>query len=203
MCVILYKPRNVAMPSEDLMYAAWQKNPHGAGTAVLRDGRVQIDKGFMDFGAFMDFVAEGVTRKDAACFHFRIATSGGINPGACHPFPVSTSVLDLKKLHCEAEVAFIHNGVISPGAPGLSDTMLYVKGRLADYIDHGVPARLRQRWIAVDTAGSRTLLFDARANRAYMTGSWYHDDATGLYYSNTFFMACREWTRSTRLAKGA
>lgn len=193
MCVIVYKPRRVAMPGERLLARCWAKNPHGAGVAVMRDGQVTIDKGFMEFGAFMDFVNEGVTRKDAACFHFRIATSGGINPGACHPFPVSHKVADLKQLHCQTPVAFIHNGVISAGTKSLSDTMLYVKGQLARYVEGELAPRTRQRMIAADTIGSRTLLFDARANRAYMTGAWHHDEASGLWFSNTLFMNRPVW----------
>lgn len=188
MCVIVYKPCRVAMPGERLLQAAWARNPHGAGLAVLHRGEVEIHKGYMDFDSFLDAARRHTRKADRVAYHFRFATSGGIRPGACHPFPVSASIDDLNALDISAPMAFIHNGVISSGTRDMSDTMLYVRHNLSAYCASGLPMRTVRELVAEDTFGSRTLVFDGISNRAHMTGGW-QQDGSGLFFSNMNFLS--------------
>lgn len=192
MCVIIYKPAHVALPTDSILKTCWDHNPDGAGLAIMGNDSVTIDKGFMDLSSFMDFVKTTVKPEYAVVYHFRIATSGGINPQACHPFPVSNKVKDLRALHINTDRAFIHNGVISQGSKDLSDTQLYIRDILSKYISKGLPTDTRQKRIADDTIGSRTVLMDAKAHDVFLTGNWLADKETGLMFSNDSYKE-RAW----------
>ena len=45
-------------------------------------------------------------------FHFRISTSGNIDKGNCHPYPVSSDTNKLRLVNCETNLAVAHNGII-------------------------------------------------------------------------------------------
>lgn len=75
-----------------------------------------IQKGFMTLEALLDALnAAAIQERDTVIYHFRIATSGGITPANCHPFPVSANVNDLKSLTIACKAAFVHNGVLGKG----------------------------------------------------------------------------------------
>lgn len=183
MCVVVYKPYNTDTPKESLLEECWEANPDGAGFMVLPENssKVYMQKGFMTFEGLMAALNDlNLKKTDIVAYHFRIATSGGINPSMCHPFPVSKAAEQMMILKGSAKRVFMHNGIIGPGKGNLSDTALYVLGDLSrkrKLADH-------QEEIARETTGSRTLTFDAEEG-ILMTGSWTQEN--GLYLSNTHF----------------
>ena len=133
MCVIAIKCKGVKMPDESTLKTMWTNNPHGAGLMYARDGRVYIEKGYMDWTSFFERVKTlGDVTDEAVIMHFRIATHGSVIPGNTHPFPVSRDVIALTKLRGSCKVGVAHNGIIpiEPRA-GISDTMEYIATRLA------------------------------------------------------------------------
>ncbi|CAK7067011.1 MAG: hypothetical protein DELT_01686 [Desulfovibrio sp.] len=184
MCIIAVKPYGKAPLPLATITACWNNNPDGAGFVIRRPEHdtVLIQKGFMTLDELTAALeASAIQDSDTVIYHFRIATSGGITPANCHPFPVSASVDDLKTLTIACKTAFVHNGILGKGRDDLSDTQLYVLNTLSRYgsIKRSLP-RIRK-----DTAGSRTAILNADG-QLWLTGRWIEKD--GYHYSNETYV---------------
>ena len=130
MCIIIAKPAGIPLPNIETLRTCWERNPHGAGYAVARDGAVHIHKGFMTWNDFATIDFDGLT--DYSCvFHFRFATHGSQSAGNCHPFPVTGN---LRRCYRKTDVAIAHNGVINHikiTKKDYSDTMSYIEKTIA------------------------------------------------------------------------
>ena len=177
MCVAIYKPKGVKCPSLDTLKKCWDANPDGAGFCVPSSDDVLINKGFMSWETFIDGFSPYLTYTGDMFIHFRIATHGGINPGNCHPFPVSTNVDDLKTMVCHSKYAIVHNGVfpITPRRNDISDTMEFVI-RLAETGNINSVGLL-------DGFIDPSKLAVMSSDGVKMLGNWTEID--GVYYSNT------------------
>lgn len=116
MCIVVYKPKDKKMPSEQTLRQCFNRNPDGAGYMFPEDNRVIIKKGYMNFKALYQAVMkdyERLGKKTPFVIHFRIQTQGGVNQECTHPFPLSKNMLDLKVLDSEARFGLAHNGIIS------------------------------------------------------------------------------------------
>jgi hypothetical protein len=122
-----------------------------------------------------------IQTQDTVIYHFRIATSGGISPENCHPFPISAKEEDLKSLTLSCKAAFVHNGILGKGSGELSDTQLYILNTLSRY------GNLKKKLprIARDTVGSRTAILQADG-QLWLTGTWIEED--GYHFSNKTFI---------------
>ena len=95
MCVAIYKPAKVKLPSFDVLRLCWETNPDGAGFAMPTQDNSEyafhLRTGFMTWEAFEKAVQDfKLSDCDGDLFlHFLIATHGGISPGNTHPFPVT------------------------------------------------------------------------------------------------------------------
>lgn len=187
MCVIIVKKAGMAMDSVtyETVQACWQANPHGAGFMYAREKKVHIFKGFMSLDALWGALAVAkVQASEPLAIHFRIATSGGVNKGMCHPFPL---VPDTKKLRSTAVVctaALAHNGVLGSGSETLSDTALAVRDMLHHnlFVD-GVRKNNKKVIDFIDyyTEGSRLVwLFGCGSMNFF--GQW--NEKNGLLFSN-------------------
>ena len=124
----------------------FQRNPHGAGYMVARDGRVEIHKGFMDLNDYLRAIrTEHFTAADSVVYHFRISTQAGVNPEMTHPFPLSNQPWRMRRLDECCRIGVAHNGVIrltsDPDNDRYSDTALFITQYLKRYIHHvgGLP----------------------------------------------------------------
>ena len=136
MCIIVYKPAGIELPSKDTLRECWDNNPHGAGLMWPDGERVNLQKGYMSWEEFetaLDDVTKGIdVTSTPMALHFRIATHGAIVPGCCHPFAVKDSFERMRQTKISAEVGFMHNGTLS----GLetddetSDSMAFAKSVL-------------------------------------------------------------------------
>ena len=195
MCVIVYKPEGVGMPSMETLADCWAANPDGAGFMFPEDGKVSIRKGFMRWTEFANALSEtmeGRKLSDApAAFHFRIATHGKVKPGCCHPFPVKADYSAMRKTETRADVGFMHNGVLRGLATSgsVSDSMAFAKNVLrplkslcGDFVCDkdvaGIVGNVAQ--------GSRFLLMDGAGNVAKV-GDW--AEREGLLFSNLNFLS--------------
>ena len=133
MCIIVFKPMGVTMPTKNTLRTCFERNPHGAGMMVARNGAVHISKGFMTYKEFAKELATmHVKTAEAAVFHFRIRTAGPIAPHNCHPFPVTGRAKDLKASRINAKLGMAHNGTVAIAPKGdMSDTMVFVKDILS------------------------------------------------------------------------
>lgn len=129
MCVAIYKPQNVDIPSLETFKKCWNTNPDGAGVMYENEPTAKycytIRKGFMQFSDFEKVYNELKNQKEKAMFfHFRIATHGGVTAGNTHPFPISQDIALLQHTHVVSNNVMIHNGVlpITPRLDTISDT---------------------------------------------------------------------------------
>ncbi len=195
MCIIAVKPQGCVPIPVTTLSVCWDNNPHGAGFVVHKPGRdtLLIQKGFMTLEALLDALnAAAIQERDTVIYHFRIATSGGITPANCHPFPVSVNVNDLKSLTIACKAAFVHNGVLGKGKKDLSDTQVYILKKLSRYSNlQGSISK-----IAKDTAGSRTAILNADG-QLWLTGKWVEKD--GYHFSNETYAYPDGWRLSDSL----
>lgn len=131
MCIIAVIPKMINI-KESVLENCFDANPDGAGIMYQREGKVMIDKGFMTWRSFIkawNKIPNDVDR----VIHFRIATSGKVEGGNCHPFPVSRDFNAMRKTKQYARMAVAHNGILSEYAPkegmkcNYSDTMNFIK----------------------------------------------------------------------------
>ena len=185
MCVAIYKPAKVKLPSLDILRQCWETNPDGAGFALptLDNPRhaFHIRKGFMTWEAFEKAVHDF---RLAECegdllLHFRIATHGGISPGNTHPFPVTEEIKYLKHTNILTNSVLIHNGVlpIKPGCDDISDTMELCR-RLSVFT-----GKLPEALKLLDgfIGGNKIALM--LPGKVHLAGRWTKID--GVYFSNT------------------
>lgn len=95
MCVIIYKPAGVDMPSFALLYKARSRNPHGCGLC----SPTVTYKG-LSFISFLKALKR-VPKEEPLLIHFRYATHGSVKRSNCHPFYDS-----------EIGTHFMHNGML-------------------------------------------------------------------------------------------
>lgn len=98
MCIAIYKPAGITLTREALLNS-FNSNRDGAGFAYVKDGEVNIQKGYFDFDRFW---TEFQPFQDLQCIiHFRVATHKAVNGRNCHPWRIND------------DTVFIHNGMIS------------------------------------------------------------------------------------------
>ena len=194
MCVIAYKPRNVAFPEERILQNCFENNPDGAGFMYPQGGKVHIRKGFETYKAFkaaLDRVVKVTGDKIPFVMHFRIATQG-FETGMTHPFPLTQSMSVMKKLRSKASIGIAHNGVLSltsDGAKDYSDTMKFI----ADYLTLIIrnyswhkderTVQLIERLIE----GSRLAIMDKNGFVKLLGKTWTEDKDTKCWFSNTSY----------------
>lgn len=115
MCIIVVKPENVVL-SNNMLENMWENNPHGAGFMWAHNGELYVQKGLMNFQAFLRNY--NLVKKQKLVIHFRWRSSGPINPNLTHPFFLNKNV------------AMVHNGTIKLKVPkNWSDSLV-----LANYL---------------------------------------------------------------------
>ena len=190
MCVIIVKKAGVSVDLLDygVLSACWDSNPHGAGIMYAREKKVHITKGLMTLEALIEAIKKAnIQEKEPLVVHFRVATSGGINKGMTHPFPLVPDVKKLRSTSLVCNAALAHNGVLGSGSYSLSDTALAVR----DLFHHelfldGVRKKTKKVLDFIDyyTEGSRLVwLFGCGSLNFF--GPWH--DRNGLLFSNMYW----------------
>ena len=189
MCIIAYKPLNVAFPEEYILHNCFDNNDDGAGFMYAFNGEVHIHKGYETFEKFMAALnkARAITGdKVPYVMHFRIATQG-YERTMTHPFPLSSKMENLKRLHYKCSIGVAHNGILditSDGAKTYSDTMKFI----TDYLSNIIQSydwhknKRTKKLIEYLIDGSRLAILDAHSHCELMGKGWESDK--GIYYSN-------------------
>ena len=189
MCIIAYKPLNVAFPEEYILHNCFDNNDDGAGFMYTFNGEVHIHKGYETFEKFMAALnkARAVTGdKVPYVMHFRIATQG-YEKTMTHPFPLSSKMENLKRLHYKCSIGVAHNGILditSDGAKTYSDTMKFITDYLSNIIQcyDWYKNKRTKKLIEYLIDGSRLAILDAHSHCELMGKGWEKDN--GIYYSN-------------------
>jgi hypothetical protein len=189
MCIIAYKPLNVAFPEEYILQNCFDNNDDGAGFMYTFNGEVHIHKGYETFEKFMAALnkARAITGdKVPYVMHFRIATQG-YERTMTHPFPLSSKMENLKRLHIKCSIGVAHNGILqitSDGAKTYSDTMKFITDYLSNIIQSydWYKNKRTKKLIEYLIDGSRLAILDAHSHCELMGKGWEKDN--GIFYSN-------------------
>lgn len=192
MCVIAYKPMNVAFPEESVLRNCFDNNPDGAGFMYAFNRKVIIRKGYTTFESFKQALnrARSVTGdKVPYVMHFRIATQG-YEKTMTHPFPLSSKMSNLKRTKTECNIGVAHNGIIqltSDGSKDYSDTMLFITDYLSLIIRN-------YSWYKDDRTvqlienlidSSRLAILDKNGHCKLIGQTW--EECDGVWYSNNSY----------------
>ena len=189
MCIIAYKPLNVAFPEEKILQNCFENNSDGAGFMYSYQGEVHIKKGYQTFKGFMNALnaSRAITGdKVPYVMHFRIATQG-YEKTMTHPFPLSSKMSNLKKLKVKCNIGIAHNGILditSDGSRQYSDTMKFITDYLSliirgyDWYKDKRTCQLIEKLIE----GSRLAILDKNDHCELMGKGW--EESDGVHYSN-------------------
>ena len=186
MCIILTCEPNVR-PDYELIETCFWNNPDGAGLMWVQDGRVQTSKGYTDEKDLWDMI-QYVPKTSRLVIHMRIATSGGINTGTCHPFPICSDLDLLHEADVECDAAIAHNGVIAgmktDKEKGISDTVEFVRSLVSPlYWTEGLTKSVRRR-IKNAAPGNRFAVM-TKDGKVYRLGSGWETVTKGIHASNS------------------
>lgn len=181
MCVAIYKPKRVNLPSLEILKQCWDANPDGAGFALLTGGEraIEIHKGYMTWKQFVAAYEKYRLAEFTGdmLLHFRIATHGGVSPGNTHPFSLTKDVKLLQHTNVRTNYALVHNGMLPIEPEGdISDTMEFCR-RLAPFYQN-IPAALE---LIEGMAGNNKIAVMTR-EKVHLFGAWETRD--GVYFSN-------------------
>ena len=196
MCIIAVKPIGEELMERRILENCFNYNNDGAGLMYNLDGKVYIEKGYMNFKNFYNRLLEldkKIGLKDRGLvLHFRISTSGGVSSQNCHPFPISNNGKDLKTLNFVTDIGVAHNGIISnyipPKGSSYSDTQLFIKNYLYDIKkEHEDFLTNPSLLFAIEkTVGSKLCFLDGEGNIT-LVGKFIEEE-DGCSYSNETYL---------------
>ena len=136
MCLIAIKRQGIGLPDKTKLENGYKNNPDGVGIAILRNNKNQIyiKKDFKDFEVFYKWAKNNIGIADLAVIHFRLATSGKVDIGNRHPFPITQNKILLRKSSLFCNFAVAHNGILSDYSikdKKFSDTQKFILDILA------------------------------------------------------------------------
>ena len=203
MCIIVAKEKGIDIPSKTTLQTCFENNKDGAGFMYVKNGKVVIDKGYMDFNSFykrLQKLDRKLHLKDKALvMHFRIGTHGANNKETTHPFPISNDTNDLKKTYFTTDLGMAHNGIIPnyDYEKDLSDTQLFVRDVVA--ITKHLNKNFYKDKATLDmfkrVTNSKLCFLDTKDNIIYV-GDFVKDE-NGVRYSNNTYKPysykCYSW----------
>jgi predicted glutamine amidotransferase len=208
MCIIVYKPAGVSLPSDDILYNCFINNPDGAGLMFPKGNEVVIRKGFMSYNALIEDINTVQNEMHSSLktlemvLHFRHATHGNICPQNCHPFPCVSNIKDLKKLNISTSIGIAHNGIIDfctahsyssykQKQSKISDTQVFVRDYLSKLTDKELFNSVIQGLIFEATNSKFAVM---TAKKTELIGSFIKH--RGVFYSNSSYEYSFCWEES-------
>ena len=188
MCVILYKPKNVKLPKDNILFNCFMNNDDGAGYTYAVNNNVIVKKGFLNYTDFIKALKKDYKKynleKHNLILHFRIGTSGGITKEKTQPFKISNNIKELNKLYVNnKKSSIVHNGVFYKfeyNKNNTSDTQNYIKDFLQPLLASGIK---NKKDLIKDSLGynSKIAVLNKKDN-VFLYGEYYYYN--GVYYSN-------------------
>lgn len=192
MCIICYKPKNIAFPEEAILQNCFSNNDDGAGYMYAYNNNVYISKGFTTFDNLKKSLEK--TRKLTGdnvpyVLHFRIATQG-YKKQFTHPFPLSGAMSKLKLTRASCNIGVAHNGIIdltSDGSLNYSDTMKFITDYLSLIIRSYSWYKDDRTKLLIERliGNSRLAVLDKKGHCELLGKGWLEDG--GLYFSNSTY----------------
>ena len=196
MCIIVAKRKGIELPTKEILKNCFNYNSDGAGIMFNDGNQVFIEKGFMDFNSFYSRLEAldkefNLVNSDLA-LHFRISTSGNVDQGNCHPYPISTETSQLRNLSLVTDIGMAHNGVIRKHIPEtrsiLNDTQTFIKNFVYNMYSSNkefltVGANIK----ALEEEAGSKLCFITKDNM-YIIGKFI-EETNGILYSNDTYLS--------------
>ena len=196
MCIIVEKRKWIELPTKEILKNCFNYNSDGAGIMFNDGNQVFIEKGFMDFNSFYSRLEAldkefNLVNSDLA-LHFRISTSGNVDQGNCHPYPISTETSQLRNLSLVTDIGMAHNGVIRKHIPEtrsiLNDTQTFIKNFVYNMYSSNkefltVGANIK----ALEEEAGSKLCFITKDNM-YIIGKFI-EETNGILYSNDTYLS--------------
>lgn len=188
MCIIAYKPKKMALFSDDTIRVMYERNPHGAGLMFRKpDGKVHIEKGFFSVDKLLSYVHENKELLDSTevVMHFRIATSGKRDALGCHPYSVWSKN---SSTSCDVELAMAHNGMLDNcgwrGNEEINDTQVFIKECIR-LLPHNFLKNNAIKTLIEKAIDYNKLVFMGK-DKTYTFGKFIYDN--GYWFSNNTYM---------------
>ena len=196
MCIIVAKRKGIELPTKEILKNCFNYISDGAGIMFNDGNQVFIEKGFMDFNSFYSRLEAldkefNLVNSDLA-LHFRISTSGNVDQGNCHPYPISTETSQLRNLSLVTDIGMAHNGVIRKHIPEtrsiLNDTQTFIKNFVYNMYSSNkefltVGANIK----ALEEEAGSKLCFITKDNM-YIIGKFI-EETNGILYSNDTYLS--------------
>lgn len=191
MCVIIAKDKNDRLPNVKELKQCFDYNNDGAGFMYTDNGKVIIDKGYMNWNSFIKHFNKLVTKYDdfdgkALVIHFRIGTGGGNNVHNTHGYPLTNNIDEMQKTYNTCSIGLMHNGIISDYTPKedyYNDTQEFIKDFVYNLknFDEEFYKRRYFRDMILDNSHSKWAILDKDDN-LYTIGTFSKEN--GLAFSN-------------------
>lgn len=188
MCIIAIKPQGKPMFSDTRIRTMFANNPDGAGLMYCRQGKVVIEKGYLDVDSLLRRLHRVDFTDRTVVIHFRIGTSGYNDKMNCHPFPV----FQKNELSCECNLAMAHNGILydytPPKKSAINDTQVFIQDVLNN-LSKNFYKNKDVLMLIEELIGSNKFAFLDKDERLTLIGNFIEDD--GYIYSNTSYKALK------------
>jgi len=192
MCLIIAKNSKVNLPAIKYLKNANFHNPHGIGIAYWKhkSKKVIIKKDFKNIKSFIKWFKNNISKKDACVIHFRLATSGLIDNGNRHPFPLTKNGSIIRRQNFKCKIAVAHNGVVNQYSSykvggenkNFSDTQLFIMDILQEpLIKENLDNKVIKKLLS-DFVGEDRLAFIDDKGRIKTIGDF--EKHRNIYYSN-------------------
>lgn len=193
MCIIVAKEIGIEMPSMETLERCFQANPDGAGFMWADGKMVHIRKGFMEYEDFVDAldseIPEAERRDTAIVMHFRIATHGKVQPGCCHPFPLTDDKKQMAATSTKSRFGVAHNGIIHGRMTNdnWSDSMDFIAYVMTPLMKMNPSFMFNDHALdLLEGACDSKLAIMENSGEIATVGKFYEDD--GVLYSNTSYV---------------
>ena len=198
MCIIVVKDKLHNLPREDYLKNCFDNNSDGAGFMYVDNGKVIIDKGYMEYKHFIKHYKKLCAKYNnfenkSLVMHFRIGTAGANSQENTHPYPITTNKDILHKRYYETDLGMAHNGIISQYNPPQEDKTIndtqnfiikYVAPLYKNYKDFYKNTYIMD---GLEDITSSKLAFLDKYDNIYLVGDFV-SDTDGIKYSNSNYL---------------
>lgn len=196
MCIIIAKYRNGRLPKKEELKNSFEYNSDGAGFMYVDNGKVIIDKGYMNYDKFIGRFEElcekyNDFKNKSLIIHCRIGTSSSNTAKNTHPYPISFKEKDLHKTYIETDLGVAHNGIISQYTPHwekptTNDTQEFIMKYLAPLYKNYKDFYKNKHIMSgiEDIIGSKLAFLDTQDKIYFVGESKFIKEDKGLFFSN-------------------
>lgn len=172
MCVIVYKPKGVALDPQEL-HLMWRRNKDGLGFSAFKNSNWFHKKGFMEKDEGLNCLLPFLDKDSLLVFHMRLQSRGGLSPEMTHPFCWSNSSQKRLIFH-NGTVTFLSGGSCSDSSV-LSSLLSPLKTDQAYDILENLAASGFGRFITIvfdKKSGAEIKVFEGKES-VWRNGIWY------------------------------